>query len=257
MKHTKIKSFIAACLAAATAAGCVSFSAYAQNEEFGGNYAIEDPDDYQRYLDSLTDEQRRIIEEKEKLAADFNGNPFDGIVLPKAPIYIDVPGTFTIYQQETDSYCVPACIQSVLMYFKGTSPSQKNIQNFVNMYVNKIPEYINPLLGQQAHTYIFCQDEDLSEKLTYLISLCVASNKAPAFLRIRTDGGEGGRVADLSNEDDWPYVHGGHCVICCGMRSDASEFRIADPMGGRLENLPSSYTKRAEYVVAYTTSICW
>ncbi len=244
MKHTKIKRFIAACLAAVTTAGCASLLAYAENERFGGNYAIDDSGEYQKYFDSLTDEQRKIIEEKEKIAADFDSNPFAGMYAATGEAYLDLPGTFSMYQQQTLSYCVPACIQSVLVYINGISPDQGDIYPFVNIYFDRIPGYINPRLTK--HTYVFWTAEKIEDRLTYFITQDVAAAKVPTFIRIV-----------VPKNSEWHYETDGHCVLSNGISVDQSMIRIADPNGGLEPDFPTFYRMKSEIVGKYTTSICW
>ncbi|MDE7230696.1 MAG: C39 family peptidase [Oscillospiraceae bacterium] len=247
MKHTKIKSFIAACPAAATAAGCASFSAYAQNEESGGNYAIVDSGEYQEYLDSLTDEQRKIVAAKEQmleqLLADKNITEPSG-TYATSDTYIDLPGIFTMYRQETDDYCVSACIMSALEYLGIGSPKQSVINELVeDGHFSKIPEYINSM--QEQNFYIHKERPSLDE-LTECIKTDVGHYNVPTFLGIAT------------NKDiRWFYTTSGHCVLSNGISNDLSMIRIADPLGNVKPGVPVFYTAKASDVQQMTRAICW
>ncbi len=76
------------------------------------------PEEYEEYLNSLTDEELKIIDKKIKEAEELANQP-----QPRATM-INIGGAYIVYQQEQSNYCVPACIKSTLQFINGDSPSQ-------------------------------------------------------------------------------------------------------------------------------------
>ena len=66
---------------------------------------------------------------------------------------ITVPNTYTMYQQETDTYCIPATVKSILMYINGTSPSQSTIAETTGTDPTKIPDYLNDRQDECYYIY--------------------------------------------------------------------------------------------------------
>lgn len=242
MKHTKIKSFTAACLTVLTAIGCASFSAYAENEGFSGDHAIVDPDKYQEYLDSLTDEQLQLMEEKERMAAEIESALANRPYAVASNTYHDIPGSFTMYQQETEWLCVPACIKSVLMYVNGNSPTQAAIDWVIRENFSNIPSYINE---QQNRCFYLYLKNPTSDELTSHIYSDVSRYKVPTFLRI------------VTRKPEWHYDTNGHCVLSNGISDDFLHIRIADPNGGLEPDLPYFYIGETSTVKNFTTTMCW
>ncbi len=204
---------------------------------------IVDMDEYQRYLDTLTDEELQLIAEKEQMAAEIESAASDGThTAPRAGTLIGVPGTFTMYQQETDTYCGPACIKSVLMYINGESPSQESIDKAVNRKFSAIPEYVN---ARQAECYyVLCPDPAVDE-LTRKIKLDITTFHVPTFLLI------------ASRKPTWPHDTDGHCVLSNGIYDDLSTILIADPLGEKDPEIKYFYEMDADDVAYWNRSICY
>ena len=161
----------------------------------------------------------------------------------QAAYKISIPGTFTMYQQETDNYCCDACIKSVLMYTANTSPSQATIHKTINLDFSKIVAYVNAR-ENECH-YLFVTSPSLSslkDKIYYDIN----TEKCPSFLRIYNMSGA-----------NWYYATAGHCILSNAIYSDKSIIQIADPLGGRVSGCPYFYLKNASIVGNITTHICW
>lgn len=71
----RIIAILAACAAAASVMLLAGFADTGHEEpEFGGDYArVDDDEAYQRYIASLTGEQRQIIAAKEQMLAELLG----------------------------------------------------------------------------------------------------------------------------------------------------------------------------------------
>ncbi len=205
-----------------------------------GNNAIVDDNEYQEYLDSLSDEELQKVREKEKLLEEAENR-----VIPRSTtIYtIPNPNTFHMYQQETDVFCIPACIQSVLMYINGTSPWQVGIHIITKMNFAKIPAFIN---DYQSKCHYLLVTSPNAAKLVASIYVSVDVYEVPSFLRI-----------EASNEDNLYYTTGGHCILAYGIYGDNSKILLADPLGGLVSGCPEKYDKSSTIMAKVTTDLCY
>lgn len=155
---------------------------------------------------------------------------------------------FTIYMQEEDNYCGPACVKSALKYLAGSSPSQTTIHKAINMDITRIPAYVNA--RQSKNGYVLkklssnnsTRTADLKERIGYDIN----GHKAPVFLRI-----------DGTSSSNWYYATAGHCILATGIYTDGSKIQIADPLGNRLPGCPYFYIKDVSVVARFTTHLVW
>lgn len=250
MKKFNTKNIFAATFAAAVMAisSGASLTAFATGvddiQQISGDNAIVDMSGYQEYLDTLTDEQRQLVYDKENMVEDFDSllSANETNANSRAAL-IGVPGTFTIYQQETDTYCVPACIKSVLMYTTGSSPTQASIDSVINKDFSKIPAYVNQ--RQDNCNYILTTSPSQST-LTSHIKSDITSWEVPSFLRISG-----------TTNATWYYTTSGHCVLSNGIYDDLATVLIADPLGDRVSGCPYFYEKAATNLIKYTTHMCW
>lgn len=249
MKKLNGKKKLAATFAAAVMAisGGASLSAFATGvddiQQISGDNAIVDMSGYQEYLDTLTDEQRQLVFEKEQMVDNFVNEQSGGISTLSSGTLVGVPGTFTMYQQETDTYCAPACIKSVLMYTTGSSPTQASIDRVINREFTNIPSYVN---SRQKQCNYVLEDDFTQSDLTRRINIDITSYKVPAFLRIYNHYGT-----------NWYYGTDGHCILSNGIYDDLSTILIADPLGDKVTGCPYFYEKPASVVATYTTHFCW
>lgn len=155
---------------------------------------------------------------------------------------LSIPGTFTIYQQQTDTYCCPACIESTLMYINGSSPSQSSINSSINMDFTRITNYVNNRQSRSPYIY-------LSSPTQSQLTACIKTSinvAIPTFLRI----------AETSTPI-WYYDTDGHCVLSNAIYDDNSKIQIADPLGERGSGCPYFYEKNASTVHDYTTDLIY
>lgn len=154
------------------------------------------------------------------------------------PEEIKVPGVFTIYQQLTNTYCVPACIQSVLIYINESSPSQESIDKEIQMKFSKIPEYMN---ARQNQCDYVSGGKPSETQLESFIRMDIINSSVPTFLRL-----SGTTTGDLVSDDErWYYETNGHCVLATSIFEDNSAIWIADPLGGVVSGCPAFYQKKA------------
>ena len=100
------------------------------------------------YLASLSEVELQMIVEKENAATQVVRN-----TMTRSGTLVTVPSPFTMYQQETDTYCIPATIKSILMYINGTSPTQSTIAVITGTDPTRIPSYLND--RQSVRYYIY------------------------------------------------------------------------------------------------------
>lgn len=213
------------------------------------DYASIDGSAYQAYLDSLTDEQLQVVREKEKRLDEIEKQIIENQLTSRAVTKYVLPGSFMMFQQETDTYCVPACIKSALIYIIGISQTQSEINSVIKKDFAKILAYMN--LMQNKSTYLLT---DLSSerslttaksRLTAAIFSSVYIDKVPAFLQISG-----------TTKSDWNYEADGHCVLAYGISSDKSTILIGDPLGG-WSGCGSLYYEKDSETVAKHTTVCY
>jgi hypothetical protein len=196
-------------------------------------------DNYAAYSQSLTKADKAAIAEKEASCAMLaveNADAGQAAVLRSLP-------NFRMYQQQTSYYCVPACIQSALMYLAKKSPSQAAIHNYTQLNFTRIPAYMNA--RQNKCRYALVNNPSLAV-LKNRIYQDIVSKKAPVFLRIAG-----------TNTRNWYYSTNGHCILATGIYTDRSRIRLGDPLGNRVKGCPVFYTKTSTIVKQYTTHMCW
>lgn len=232
MKMSMMKK-IAVCVS--TGAMLTAFSATmasAANDDYAkvGNYAA--------YTQSLTKADKAAIAAKEAASKQLAAAATDSgkaATLKKLSI--------TMYQQETDYYCVPACVKSTLMFIAKKSPSQATIHNYTQLDFTKIPAYVNA--RQKKNKYVLVNKPTLATLKNDIYSNIV-NTKVPVFLRISG-----------TTSANWYYSTSGHCILATGIYSDKSKIQIGDPLGKRVAGCPYFYVKSASVVKGFTTHMCW
>lgn len=237
MKLTAIKR-IAACVSAAALLTTFS-AATASASAVKGDYARVSASDVQNYMNTRSSKELKLIREKEKQSSKASASA----VTKGAATKISIPGVFWMYQQETDTYCVPACIQSAVRYLSGTILSQADINSYINMDFSKIPAYVN---GKENQCYYILVNAPNQTSLCNKIYYDIVTEQAPAFLRIAN-----------TSSATWYYLTYGHCVLSNAIYDDLSIIQLADPLGGRVSGCPYYYLKSASLVSAYTTHMCY
>ena len=150
---------------------------------------------------------------------------------------------FTIYMQEEDNYCAPACVKSALRFIAGSSPSQTTIHKSLNMNFTKIPGFMN---AREKKCYYVLGNFYSTADLMGKIETDVVRVNVPVFLRI-----------DGTTSSNWYYATNGHCILATGIYTDKSKVQIADPLGNRLPGCPYFYLKDASQVARFTTHFAW
>lgn len=150
---------------------------------------------------------------------------------------------FRVIQQEKGNYCIPACIQSALLYSGNKAEKQKAIDKVIKEDFSKIPNYMNARQGKCRYIRLVSPSlKQLKDKVYHDVTI----PKMPTFLLIVNPFG-----------DDWYYSTPGHCVLAIGIESDYSQIRIADPLGNKVKGCPYTYLKSSKLVGRLTTQLCW
>ena len=158
------------------------------------------------------------------------------------------PRNYVCYTQLEDYFCIPACVQSVLMYLNGSAPSQYIIAE--DLDVEEIDGggkfcKIRPYLNEKQYVNYYVQKDYTISFDTMKTDLYQAITlfQAPAILGI---------VADESN---WEYQTSGHVLTLAGARDDKAMFEFADPLMKRLNPSQSDrYQKIASVVYTVLTA---
>ena len=135
-----------------------------------------------------------------------------------------LPG-FTIYRQENDIYCVPACVRSALKYITENVYSQCTVASAMGTSSSiggTRDTAIAPYMNQKQSRYTYLRVDNPSANSIGLLSYtAIATNDVPAFMCIEAD-----------NYSDWLYPTQGHCLNVRAVYTDKSKVELADPLGG-------------------------
>ena len=225
---------IAVCVSAG--AMLTSFSA---TMAFAANDDYARVDDYAAYTQTLTKADKAAIAAKEAESAKLAAASTE---TGEAATLIKLPG-FNMYQQETNNYCVPACIKSALMYLVKSSPSQATIHNYTQLNFTKIAPYMN---GHQSKCRYVVLNKPSLAALKNNIYIDIANKKVPVFLRISG-----------TKTSNWYYATSGHCILATCIYTDKSKVQIGDPLGRRVTGCPFYYIKNTSTLKSFTTHMCW
>ncbi|MBP3380960.1 MAG: hypothetical protein J6K77_08880 [Ruminococcus sp.] len=228
----KIVSGFCAVIVSATVASAV-FSSANEDERVSvpAGLKFEEYDEAE-YLDTLSEEEQdkrnRVLQEMERM---------ESCDISVASSYkISVPGTFTMYQQIYNDYCLPACVKSIIHYINGSSEGQEDIaRDGCKDYLYRARIYLNE---HQSQCNYLEQTNPAKHFITSAVYTTINEEKAPCILGINTT---------LTN--NWHYQTEGHAVVVNAIQSDKSKMQIADPLGG-YSNWAYYYEKDADTIAA-------
>lgn len=226
-----------------------SFNGHAEENSDCSSYnsndmAIVNMEDYNQYISSLDETEKQAMTEKYNAMLSLQNQP-----VARAVTKISLPGTFIMYQQADDNYCIPACVQSALKYINGSSPSQETIYDDMMPFLviggvafSDIPEYMNEKIDQH---YMIVSSPN-KDTMLGCISYDIQTDKIPPFLRIEDSSGS-----------YWQYSTDGHCVLSNAFYSDQSKVQIADPLGGLVSGVAYYYEKTATQLNNACTTVAY
>jgi len=188
-------------------------------------------EEYENYLQNFSDEELQKIAEKITASEELAKQP-----LPRTSYKISIPGNFSIYPQETNVYCVPACVKSMLQYINGSSPSQSKIAkdlgtvDGVGTSATEIAPYLNE---KQDKVYYIYKPSPSQESMCDHLYYTISEDQAPASMGIVDSSGS-----------TWLYSTPGHSLVVNAIYSDKSIIQFADP-GGGIPGVPYFYEMSA------------
>ncbi len=204
-------------------------------------------EEMEEYYNNLSEEEKQLIAEKEAEAARIAEEWETNQRMTRAATKISIPGNFTIYGQENNYYCAPACVKSIIQYKKNSSPSQSTLANEMgtNPYFGTPMENISPCLrSHTSYLYVLNMNPSQTQMLNYLYST-IAENKMPCIMGI-------------SNSEGilWHYSTAGHALVVNAIYSDKSRVQFADPLGGQYGG-KWYYEKSAEAAKLVCMGVIW
>lgn len=221
-----------------------SFATFASAAGAPSGVIIPTPEEEEAYLQSLTEEDLAKIAAKEQhaqqVAEELANQPAPREVTRRSI-------NFRIYPQEASMYCVPACVQSALIYINGSSPSQDKLATELPTGANgtdstRIAPYMN---SHQSFYYSRTAYPSQSTMCNNLYDT-VENYSMPCFMSIGT------------SSNNWYYSTSSHCVIVYGVYSDKSSIMIADPLGNSgYAECPAYYAKNSGTVYNCNIDIVW
>lgn len=218
-------------------------SDHVDGEPFNSGYRSPTKEEYEAYLQNLSEEELLKIEEKYAEA-----NRLSQMPQLLAASKISLPGTFNIYQQETNYYCVPACVKSVLKYLTGQVVSQSSIAQAMgtSSTIGTTPDKVAPYLNARQNFYYVWESRPGQTNMCKYLYATVANGNAPALMGIINPSGS-----------NWHYATGGHFLVVNAIYSDMSALQFADPLGGTQTGWPYYYEKGAAFVSSICEDIVW
>ncbi|GHV14171.1 hypothetical protein FACS1894219_09930 [Clostridia bacterium] len=226
----------------------VGLSAYATetadtSSSIGGEIVLSAAE-YDDYLESLAADDLEQIDTKAAAAAALQNAP-----TPRIATKISIPGTFSMYQQSTDYYCVPACVKSIVQYINGSSDSQSTIASALGTTSSSgtDPTTIAPYLNEQQSScyYVYVQSPSqttMCNALYYTIN----TEQVPASMGISG-----------TTTSNWYYATSGHSLVVNAIYSDKSKIQFADPLGATQAGWPVYYEKSASVASSVCTRVVY
>jgi predicted double-glycine peptidase len=154
---------------------------------------------------------------------------------------------YYVYNQTTYYNCGPASIQAALRYINGSTPAQSEIARWCGTtsdgsHIESMTSYINTEGIQSRRNYVYVLDSSKSLMKTRLHTGIMGYDAPPII----------GMV--FWESDGWYYDTPGHFMSVYGVKSDQSEFALADPWIGYATTDPDlagvawSYSKDADTI---------
>lgn len=179
---------------------------------------------------SLSDREVAILEQKISIAKPLQPNKrilkapsyspsVAGATLYSATSMPDYALWPDIYMQEQGTWCRAGVIQTVLMYIKGSSPSQQTIINNCAARLPSMAEYINQYKPDEYASYLYTKYGGDQEEFNRCLAYDVLHYQPLIFA-----------MKNTRSTENWPYKTGGHYAICAGYLTWANnEYFIGDP----------------------------
>lgn len=195
------------------------------------------------YYNSLSAEEQALLCEKINEALEYAEEP-----MPRAVTLHSISDDYTLYRQERNNYCAPACVKSILKYITGRTFSQSNLAE--EMYTTSTGTlFINveTCLNNNQDDYNYnlwnTIDFDTTEMCTY-INFTVYRRSMPLFFGLAP-----------TSVNNWEYTNlSKHAVNIIGIYSDKSKLEIADPGYGLFGTI---YERSARDANCYYLGMVW
>lgn len=213
-----------------------------QFQEIGSSITgemVPTEEEYQAYLESLSQEELSKIAEKEDMVRFYSATR----VQTRSGTKISIPGTFNMYQQEEADYCIPATIKSILVYLTGSSPSQSQIHSSINRDPTKIAGYLN---DRQSDVYYVYKASPSQTSMCDNLYTTIKHAQAPASMGISG-----------TTTSNWYYATAGHSLVVNAIYDDYSYIQFGDPLGERTPGCPYFYLKSASLAHDVCTRIVY
>lgn len=214
-------------------------------------FPVETPDSFEEFDDEefrLAEKERIRQEIENQIISQMSSKKYASSNLKagatKAAAYkISIPGSFTLYHQNKDNYCVPACVQSVLQYLtESDPPAQNKIFNKTSTNVANIPNTMKYYCSSSDYIY---KDAPTTSYMLSCLHYDVVDCEIPAFIGIKASAGQ------------WRYTTAafGHCLVVNAIYSDNSKIQFADPAYS--DNIPSFYLESKSRVSKVCKKVVW
>lgn len=185
----------------------------------------EELDEEQAYYND-PEIQAEIAEKEARAAALANsGNSGISLFSTTSSGEIAIPGTFTLFTQPNNYYCVPACLKSVINYIEGTAASQGLIAIAIgtdSISGSTMSSAFNYLTNRVDFAYIRTTGLNKTNMCNNIYAT-IANDDKPCIVGV-----------NILSSDNWHYgmtaSSGWHCVVLNAIWSDKSKIQVADPI---------------------------
>lgn len=233
-----LRKTLSLCLAL-TMAACTAVSASAEtlSKPVSGGLIVDNGSAYKTYVNSLSKEDNAKLAKKKADFARFEKQQSKkGNLKVLGATKLTIPGTFTLYHQNTSYYCAPACVQSVLKYINGSAPTQSSIANGLGTTssgtnMSNIAGYLN---NKQDDCWYVLSSRPNQTTMCNAINYTITREKDPCIMGIVDQYGS-----------YWHYATYGHAIIANGIMSDKSEIQISDPDWDKDKGYEPFYMKKS------------
>ncbi len=167
------------------------------------------------FAKSQAKNSKRILTSSVNIAAVANASLYSTADMPDYSLWP------TIYKQQTSSWCRAGVIQTVLMYIKGSSPSQSTIVNNCAASLSTMCTYVNSFLPLEEYVlYSYGKYGGDQETFNRWLSFDVNAYMPMMFAMKNA----------TTSTTNWPYYTNGHYSICCGYLTwENNQYFIGDP----------------------------
>lgn len=179
----------------------------------------------EKYFESLCDEEKASLKQKDNLAAKVLNAYRERQILNKSRkssrgSLVAIPD-FYVWPQIYYDYCVPASTATILYNITNLNYSQPLIFRYTQNQPHLMPQFISERQNVHYYSYISKWNMANSGNMCARLYSTIAYSGVPVAMCI-----------SVSNNDNWYYTTGemDHCLVVYGIYDDFSSIMFGDPV---------------------------